>query len=69
MPVVAYNIPYRTGRGLTRAALLELAAMPNIAGVKQAVGPLDADTLQVLAEAPDGFSVLGGEDPVMYPMV
>lgn len=69
VPVVAYNIPYRTGKGLDAAGLLELAAMPNVAGVKQAVGPLDADTLRVLAEAPEGFSVLCGEDPYIYPMV
>ena len=32
VPIVLYNIPYRTGRGLGAAALLELAAHPNIAG-------------------------------------
>jgi 4-hydroxy-tetrahydrodipicolinate synthase len=69
VPIVLYNIPYRTGRGLGAAALLELAAHPKIAGVKQAVGALDADTLQVLAEAPSDFAVLGGEDPVLYPIM
>jgi 4-hydroxy-tetrahydrodipicolinate synthase len=68
-PIVLYNIPYRTGRGLGADALLELAAYPNIAGVKQAVGALDTDTLQLLSEAPAGFSVLGGEDPVLFPIV
>src|SRR5438309_1513467 len=52
VPLVTYNVPYRTGRGLSAASLLELAAMDNIAGVKQAVGAIDADTLTVLAEAP-----------------
>jgi 4-hydroxy-tetrahydrodipicolinate synthase len=69
VPIVLYNIPYRTGRGLGAAALLELAAHPNIAGVKQAVGALDTDTLQLLAEAPPGFAVLGGEDPILYPIM
>jgi 4-hydroxy-tetrahydrodipicolinate synthase len=69
VPIVLYNIPYRTGRGLGAASLLELAATPNIAGVKQAVGALDADTLQLLAEAPSGFAVLGGEDPILYPIM
>jgi 4-hydroxy-tetrahydrodipicolinate synthase len=69
VPIVLYNIPYRTGRGLGAGALLELASHPNIAGVKQAVGSLDTDTLQLLAEAPRGFSVLGGEDPVLFPIV
>lgn len=69
VPIVLYNIPYRTGRGLGAASLLELAAVPNIAGLKQAVGGLDADTLEVLARAPEGFHVLGGEDAFLYPTV
>jgi 4-hydroxy-tetrahydrodipicolinate synthase len=69
VPIVAYNIPYRTGRGLGAAALRELAAMANMAGVKQAVGALDADTLQVLAEAPAAFSILGGEDAILFPIM
>lgn len=69
VPIVLYNIPYRTGRGLGAASLLELAAVPNVAGLKQAVGGLDADTLEVLARAPEGFHVLGGEDAFLYPTV
>ncbi|MBB3677633.1 dihydrodipicolinate synthase family protein [Modestobacter versicolor] len=69
VPVVAYNVPYRTGRGLGAAALLELAATPDVAGLKQAVGAVDADTLTVLAGAPDGFAVLGGDDPYLFPLV
>ena len=38
VPLIVYNIPYRTGRGLGADALLELAATDGIAGVKQAVG-------------------------------
>ena len=42
---------------------------PNIAGVKQAVPTLDLDTLEVLAGVPAGFSVLGGEDTLLFPLV
>jgi 4-hydroxy-tetrahydrodipicolinate synthase len=69
VPVVLYNIPYRTGRGLGAEALLELASTPNVAGVKQAVGGLDADTLRVLAEAPADFAVLAGDDAFIAPLV
>ena len=69
VPIVVYNIPYRTGRGLGARSLLELAAVPNVAGLKQSVGGIDADTLEVLAGAPDGFHVLGGEDLFLYPTV
>jgi 4-hydroxy-tetrahydrodipicolinate synthase len=68
VPVVVYNIPYRTGRGLGAASLLDLAATDNVAGVKQAVDGIDADTLTVLAEAPEDFAVLGGDDPYLFPM-
>jgi 4-hydroxy-tetrahydrodipicolinate synthase len=68
VPVVAYNVPYRTGRGLGAAALLDLAATDNVAGVKQAVNGIDVDTLTVLAQAPEGFAVLGGDDPYLFPL-
>jgi 4-hydroxy-tetrahydrodipicolinate synthase len=68
VPVLIYNIPYRTGRGLGADALLELAAVGGIAGCKQAVGGIDNDTLTVLAQAPDGFAMLAGDDPFIYPM-
>lgn len=70
VPLVVYNIPYRTGRALGAASLLTLAGLPNIAGVKQAVGSIDLDTLELLAGAPrDGFGVLGGDDAYLFPTV
>jgi 4-hydroxy-tetrahydrodipicolinate synthase len=69
VPLIVYNIPYRTARGLGSAALLELAQTDNIVGVKQAVGGIDADTLQVLTQAPSSFSVLGGDDAFLLPLV
>lgn len=68
VPLVVYNVPYRTGRGLGAEALLQLAGTDNVAGVKQAVGCIDADTLTVLAGAPDGFGLLGGDDPYLFPL-
>ncbi len=68
VPLITYNVPYRTGQGLAAASLLELAATDGIAGVKQAVGAIDADTLTVLARAPEGFAVLGGDDPYLFPL-
>ncbi|MFN8036972.1 MAG: 4-hydroxy-tetrahydrodipicolinate synthase [Acidimicrobiia bacterium] len=69
VPIILYNIPYRTGRGIGSASILELARTPNVAGIKQAVGGIDADTLRVLADLPDGFALLGGEDPYLFPTV
>jgi len=69
VPVVIYNIPARTGRLLEPEGLLELASASNICGVKQAVGGIDEGTLKVLAEAPPEFSLLGGDDPFLFPTV
>ena len=69
VPVVLYNIPVRTGRLLEPDGLLELARMPNIIGVKQAVGGIDEGTLRVLAEAPSDFALLGGDDAFLFPQV
>lgn len=67
VPVVVYNIPARTGRNLGPRGMLQLAATPNVAGVKQAVGALDDDTLEILSGAPPSFSVLGGDDAFLFP--
>jgi 4-hydroxy-tetrahydrodipicolinate synthase len=67
--LVVYNIPYRTGRGLGAQALLELAATDGIVGVKQAVGALDVDTLEVLAQAPRDFAVLCGDDAFLLALL
>lgn len=69
VPVVLYNIPYRTGRVLDANAILALADHANISGIKQAVGGIDHDTLEVLRRAPRDFAVLGGEDAFVYPTV
>ena len=69
VPLIVYNIPYRTGRGLGAEALLELAATENVAGVKQAVGGIDADTLAGLPESAGRFAMLGGDDAFLYPLV
>lgn len=69
VPVVVYNIPLRTGRVLEPPGMLDLARTPNIVGVKQAVDGIDVATLEILAAAPPGFAVLGGDDPFLFPTV
>jgi 4-hydroxy-tetrahydrodipicolinate synthase len=69
LPIIAYNIPYRTGRGLGADALLEVADIPGVVGLKQAVGALDRDTLVVLRDQPAGFHVLAGDDAYIGPLV
>jgi 4-hydroxy-tetrahydrodipicolinate synthase len=71
VPIVIYNIAIRTGRHLSAAGVADLANAPNFAGIKQAATGLDLDTLELLRATNhvDGFSVLGGEDPFLFPLV
>jgi 4-hydroxy-tetrahydrodipicolinate synthase len=61
-PVVIYNIPFRTSVAADVETLLTLAEVDNIAGVKHSMGRLDDGTERLLAEAPDDFAVLCGDD-------
>jgi 4-hydroxy-tetrahydrodipicolinate synthase len=69
VPVVLYNVGFRTGRQLSAEGVLEAAQHPNIVGIKQAAAGLDLDTLELLAGASDDFAVLGGEDAFLFPLV
>ncbi len=69
VPVVAYNVPYRTGRAFGASDIMTMAAFDNIVGIKQSVGCLDSDTLEILRGAPDGFQVLSGDDAYIAPMM
>ena len=64
VPLVVYHVPHRTGRTISAATMLRLAATPGIAGVKLAVRALDADASLLLAAAPPDFAVLAGDDHV-----
>ena len=67
-PILIYNIPYRTGVNLANETLLALAAIPNIAGVKDSSGNI-AQSLDLLRQRPAGFAVLTGEDAFFYTML
>ena len=69
VPVLVYNIPYRTGTSLSRETLRELATVPGIAGVKHAVGGIDHDTVLLMADLPEDFAVLAGDDVFASPLL
>ena len=69
VPVLAYNVPYRTGRDLSAADLLTIAVLDNVIGLKQSVGCIDADTLEVLRNAPPEFQVFSGDDAFIVPTI
>jgi len=69
IPIIMYNVPYRTGRELNAASIIELATHDNIVGLKQSVGCIDRDTLEVLRHRLDDFAVLAGDDAFIVPTV
>jgi len=68
LPLIIYNIPFRTGRNIEVETMLRLSEIENIVGVKEASGEI----LQVCAiiegmrNEDRGFYVYSGEDPVTF---
>jgi 4-hydroxy-tetrahydrodipicolinate synthase len=61
LPVIPYNIPGRTATRIEHDTMLTLADVPNIVGVKDSTGDLDAVS-RLIRDAPAGFDVYSGDD-------
>lgn len=66
LPVVLYDIPGRTGVGLTLDTLRKLGEHPNISAVKEATGQVGNVTLIRQATS---LAVLSGDDALTLPMM
>lgn len=69
VPLLVYNVPYRTGRTLGAGTLARLARLPNVAGFKHAVGGIDEATVAFMSSLPGGVAVLGGDDLYAAPLL
>jgi 4-hydroxy-tetrahydrodipicolinate synthase len=69
VPLIPYNIPYRTGLTLRPETLLGLLAEDYVIGMKHCAGAIDADTLALLAGAGPDAAILCGDDAYLYPML
>lgn len=67
-PLLLYNVPGRTGRNINAATTLRLAAVDNIAGIKEASGDL-AQCMQILKDRPSDFMVVSGDDNLVLPQM
>jgi 4-hydroxy-tetrahydrodipicolinate synthase len=67
LPVLAYNIPERTGGvALTVATVVRLAReVPNFAGIKDSTGDL-TNSAEIVRACPPGFKVFMGRDTLIY---
>jgi 4-hydroxy-tetrahydrodipicolinate synthase len=69
LPVVIYDIPFRTGRKVATDTLLGLARdVKNIVGVKDAAGS-PAESARLVAQAPGGFELYSGDDSNNLPLL
>lgn len=66
LPIIAYNVPSRTGQNVTKAILDRLWKNPQVVAVKESSG----DLLQIgsiCADLPAGKRVLSGDDNLSLP--
>jgi len=66
VPVIVYNIPQNTGVSLDPGLVVELAAHPNIIGLKESSGSLGF-LGEVVREVPGDFRYFLGSGHVIYP--
>jgi 4-hydroxy-tetrahydrodipicolinate synthase len=68
LPIVVYNVPGRTASNIEAETTLALAEHANIVAVKEASGN-PAQISEIIRHAPEGFSVLSGDDSITLGVV
>lgn len=68
VPVIIYNVPGRTVTSIQVQTVLELAAHPNIMGLKDASSSLE-QAMELAKKVPEGFLLLSGDDNLVTPQV
>jgi 4-hydroxy-tetrahydrodipicolinate synthase len=67
LPIVAYNVPGRTGYNLPPAVAARLAQVPGVVALKDASGSVD-QSMDTMAAAP-ALTLLSGDDSLTLPLV
>ena len=68
LPVIAYNVPGRTGVEIQPATMAKIAEIPNIAGMKDAGGNM-SKTMETLRLTRDKCDLYSGEDALNFPIL
>lgn len=68
LPIVLYNVPSRTGVGISVESYAELAKHPNIVAVKEASGDL-SKILRLRAAVGDELDIYSGNDDQIIPIM
>jgi 4-hydroxy-tetrahydrodipicolinate synthase len=67
-PLIVYNIPGRTASKIEATTLERLAALPDIAGLKEATGSLD-ECQEVIRRCGDALPLYAGDDALTLPIM
>lgn len=68
IPVIAYNVPSRTGVNILPATMAKLSDLPNMAGIKDASGNM-AQTMETLRLIRGKCDLYSGEDALNLPIL
>ncbi len=68
VPVLAYNVPGRTGINISAKTSIRLSEVKNIFGIKEASGDL-IQALEIIKNTPKEFLVISGDDLLAVPTI
>ena len=68
MPVILYNVPGRTGCGISEDVVRRLSVHPNIMGIKEASGNLSY-TAKIARYVNEDFALYSGNDDMVLPIL
>lgn len=68
LPVIAYNVPGRTGVNLLPSTAARLTEIPNLAGIKEASGNITQVINIAKAIEGSNISLFSGDDPAALPI-
>ena len=73
IPIIAYNVPSRTGINIDVDTVVEIAKIDNVDAIKEASGSVDkvSDIYNALSNEglEDDFNILSGEDSLTFPIM
>ena len=69
LPIIAYNVPGRTGQNMTADTCVRLnKSVPQVIAVKEASGSIE-QVMAIRSMAPEDFLILSGDDALTLPMI
>ena len=68
IPIILYNVPGRTCMNISPALIAELAQVPNIVAVKEAIGDL-GQVAEIASLVPEDFAIYSGNDDSIVPLL